>query len=353
MNKIYTIFIVIILTFFFIGSGFSAQNELLDKRGSSHGLSLLNYGVGTRALSMGGSFVALSDDASSIFHNPAGLTRLKSSFIYMNGQILPDEMYQGALSYTNDRGRNGLWAWGLGARYLTKEPVSKRSIDDTGAMIVDGSIQPNVGAMYFSLAKTDPTETFVWGVNLKGLYNSVDDTSYGGGADVGILFKQFGVFGVVLQDAVTLISSPQRDKLVSLDRILKIGGAFQIGNKEKNPFSLTAQANTNMSTGNVTWHLGATTRIWSSLSEKKKILKAVKNPNKNKDDIKLENFATPKLEEEKEFEDELYINVGINDGAFTAGLTFLVFGMGIDYGIELPSGFKTSPTHSFSLNFFL
>ncbi|MFH0779062.1 MAG: PorV/PorQ family protein [Candidatus Eisenbacteria bacterium] len=39
--------------------------------------SILNMGVGSRALGMGGAFTAISDDATSLYWNPAGLCRLE------------------------------------------------------------------------------------------------------------------------------------------------------------------------------------------------------------------------------------------------------------------------------------
>jgi len=41
--------------------------------------SFLEIDVGARAVGMGGAFVAVADDATAIFWNPAGLSRLKSS----------------------------------------------------------------------------------------------------------------------------------------------------------------------------------------------------------------------------------------------------------------------------------
>ena len=56
-----------------------------------HG-SDLGMGIGARAVSMGGAFAAVADDASAVFWNPAGLAKLTDHQIYLSGD------YQGGFS---------------------------------------------------------------------------------------------------------------------------------------------------------------------------------------------------------------------------------------------------------------
>jgi hypothetical protein len=49
-----------------------------------HG-SDLGMGIGARAVSMGGAFTAVADDASAVFWNPAGLSQLTDNQIYLSG----------------------------------------------------------------------------------------------------------------------------------------------------------------------------------------------------------------------------------------------------------------------------
>ena len=42
-------------------------------------------GIGARAVSMGGAFTAVADDASAVFWNPAGLSQLTDNQIYLSG----------------------------------------------------------------------------------------------------------------------------------------------------------------------------------------------------------------------------------------------------------------------------
>ena len=43
----------------------------------AHAAEFLSHGVGARALGMGSAFVAIADDATATYWNPAGLTKVK------------------------------------------------------------------------------------------------------------------------------------------------------------------------------------------------------------------------------------------------------------------------------------
>lgn len=67
MKIFYRIFIIILYLSLF-------QNIKADIRGSE----FLNYGVGARALGMGGAYVSMADEPNAIFWNPAGLGFVKN-----------------------------------------------------------------------------------------------------------------------------------------------------------------------------------------------------------------------------------------------------------------------------------
>jgi hypothetical protein len=50
----------------------------------------LGMGVGARAIGMGGAFVAIADDPSATFWNPAGLTDLKGSQFFLSADLPHD-----------------------------------------------------------------------------------------------------------------------------------------------------------------------------------------------------------------------------------------------------------------------
>ncbi len=61
---------------------------------ASFGNGLNLNSLGTRALSMGGAFVGLADDFTSVFWNPAGLTRIRTAVFGVSGSdIIPSGTY--------------------------------------------------------------------------------------------------------------------------------------------------------------------------------------------------------------------------------------------------------------------
>lgn len=65
---------------------------LLSSTVSANGLSLNS--IGTKALSMGGAFIGLSNDATAIYWNPAGLAGQKSSIMVAVTDIVPFASYK-------------------------------------------------------------------------------------------------------------------------------------------------------------------------------------------------------------------------------------------------------------------
>ena len=72
MIKLLSIIYLCLLATYVIGLSTSyAADE------GAHAAEFLSHGVGARALGMGGAFVAISDDATATYWNPAGLTKVK------------------------------------------------------------------------------------------------------------------------------------------------------------------------------------------------------------------------------------------------------------------------------------
>ncbi|MDZ7723947.1 MAG: PorV/PorQ family protein [candidate division KSB1 bacterium] len=64
--------------------GQSLLPELGEQRAGTSAMTYLKIGVGARAVSMGGAFVAMSNDASSLYWNPAGLVQVNSNEIMVS-----------------------------------------------------------------------------------------------------------------------------------------------------------------------------------------------------------------------------------------------------------------------------
>lgn len=72
MMKLLSIIYLFLLATYIIGlsTGYAADE-------GAHAAEFLSHGVGARALGMGGAFVAIADDATATYWNPAGLTKVK------------------------------------------------------------------------------------------------------------------------------------------------------------------------------------------------------------------------------------------------------------------------------------
>ena len=84
-KKISVIFISLL-----IGSTLMAQTQRVSKSGTS-AVSFLEIGVGSRAVGMGGAFVAMADDVTALYWNPAGIARLnRVESIFIHAEWIAD-----------------------------------------------------------------------------------------------------------------------------------------------------------------------------------------------------------------------------------------------------------------------
>lgn len=86
---------IIIFILFFLSSSMFAQTFVSDvsKRGTS-AAPFLSIGQGSRSMGMGSAFVAVADDPSAIYWNPAGITKnLGAAFIVDHTQWIADIKY--------------------------------------------------------------------------------------------------------------------------------------------------------------------------------------------------------------------------------------------------------------------
>lgn len=90
-SKIFSLALSIVLLFILMRQEGKAQVNPADlqydtnvsRRGTSAG-AMLEIGVGARAEALGGSFVAIADDPSALYWNPAGISRIQSISIQVS-----------------------------------------------------------------------------------------------------------------------------------------------------------------------------------------------------------------------------------------------------------------------------
>src|SRR6478672_5641388 len=78
--------------------GLAGAANIFEKVGTFDG-QFLKIGVGARAEGMGGAFVAVSDDASALYWNCAGIARIEGSQLSLNNAIWIADMQFNQIGY--------------------------------------------------------------------------------------------------------------------------------------------------------------------------------------------------------------------------------------------------------------
>jgi hypothetical protein len=205
-------------------------------------------GVGGRALGMGGAFVALANDVTAGYWNPAGLSKIK----YTEITLMHDERFAGLVNYDY-----GAVAFPSGSKASIGFSVIRLGIDgipDTREALYDAStsdqmkiydifnpnarIDPNRvtyfnstdWAFYFSYAK-QLSEDFSYGANLKIIRRDMGSNSATGiGFDLGgrMLLTENLILGVNLQDITTTLIAWDTGTKELISPTAKIGSAYLI-----------------------------------------------------------------------------------------------------------------------------
>ncbi len=276
--------------------------------------------IGTRAASMGNTFVAIADDLSTFYHNPAGIASLEWSYFSTSFQRIPKNKYFGNFAFVHSTNEDSTWAFGVSANFLYYHDIKK--IDSSGNST--GQTVNYSSSTYFTIAKViDNSEMLRIGANFKIIHQNMNGKySVGGGIDVGILLQiPYLNFGVMIQDLVTIEKFFNRDKLIHYDRILKVGVSTSISDSWK--VSLQVDKNLSNSTSAI-FRIGGYFRVWQGKGKMDYSIKKIKD-NQNLASI---------LKPPKEYPNELYINLGYGGGDVGVGLTLKIVKLKFDLAIS-------------------
>ncbi len=167
-------------------SGASAA-EIFQKVGTA-GAQFLKIGTGARAVGMGEAFVAVADDASAIWWNPAGVARITmngESHLTLNHSTWPADISHEFFGYAFTYG--GLpGAFALSSTVLQMDPIARRTVyspEGTGENFDAGS---------FNLATTwskNLIDRFAFGVTAKYIHLGLaEENADGMVVDFGTLY---------------------------------------------------------------------------------------------------------------------------------------------------------------------
>lgn len=202
-------------------------------------------GVGGRALGMGGAFVAIANDVTAGYYNPAGLANLN----YPQISLMHSEQFGNLVNY--DYGAVAIpfgadLSFGISIMRLGVDGIPdtrEALVDPSGTVVYDitdprNRINPSLitefsnqdWAFYLTFAKRH-TDNFYWGANVKIIRRDIAEYSATGiGFDIGALYSPLDnlYLGANVQDVTTTLVAwnTGRNELVS--PTLKIGAAYRI-----------------------------------------------------------------------------------------------------------------------------
>ena len=278
----------------------------------THSGAFLRMGVGARALAMGGSYVAIANDATAGYWNPAGLALVEDvsiELMYSHDLSVDRSLNYGGIAKSFDFGSMGFSYIGGGMDDLQGYSASNEQLS---------AFNTREHAFILSYA-TNPL-SFVrncapayLGISLKGIMQDLGDedgSQFGLGADVGAMFSPIEMltFGVAVQDIGTKILDPND----SIPYHVRVGMAARALD---NALTVTAGASKTRHIGDPTLQLGA--EYWTEFS--------------------MDKYAG--------------FRVGMDEGAFAAGVGMKISGIGLNYAYVVEEEDFLGENHRFSLGF--
>ena len=204
----------------------------------------MSIGVGARALAMGGAQVAVVNDVTSGYWNPAGLAKMD----YPQVALMHDERFGGlvnynygsvAIPYGNDM------SFGISAIRLSVDgiPDTRNALIDarTGEVIFDinnpnARIDPdkvkefsNTDWAFYGTFSKKQSDNFYWGANIKVISRSLAEFSaLGIGFDVGALYEPIDnlYLGANLMDITTTLVAWDGGRNELISPTAKLGVAY-------------------------------------------------------------------------------------------------------------------------------
>ncbi len=199
-----------------------AQADIFEKVGTFGG-QFLKIGVGARGAGMGGAFVAVADDATSVFWNAAGIARVDpdKSQLSLNHASWPADLSYDQVGYVFHM-KKIPGAFAVHARTLTMQPMEVTTAfqpTGTGQTFDAGMLAAGVTyARYF-------TDKFSAGLTANMIHTGLADLSQQTfSIDLGTLYD-VGAAGMRIGMAIQNIGSTEK----FIEREARIPSIFRVG----------------------------------------------------------------------------------------------------------------------------
>ena len=205
------------------------------------GAQFLELGVSARSMAMAESFVAVADDISAVYYNPAGLTSLfgwESQFTYIQMPADVGYYFASVGSPVEDVGGVVAFsAYSLNSGWMKETDYYRSTEDGTGREFTWGDLA--LAASYGRYL----TDRFSVGITLKFISETAHDYSASGwSADVGTLYNT-GFRGFKIGMVITNFGPDLRmiDQSYPLPINFKFGGAINAIESNDNVLTLSAE----------------------------------------------------------------------------------------------------------------
>jgi len=259
-----------------------------NKRGST-AAAMLGIGVGARAEAIGGAFVAIADDPSALYWNPAGITQINSISVQVTktdwfvdtdfsslGLIIPIQSFNSAigfhlamLDYGDNPVRTVFRPEGTGETYTANDFVAGLYF----AMGITDRVSASVGFKYFQQSIWHVSGSAI-GVDLAILFQTpVNGLTLGG--TISNLGPEFGLTGRDLTNIADIdgrkpiflnndnVPINLATETYALPLLFRFGIAYELDLDESN--SITMASNLNHPSNNVeTVDLGLEAKVFDS-----------------------------------------------------------------------------------------
>jgi hypothetical protein len=222
------------------------------------------FGAGARSLAMGRAFFAVSDDATSVYSNPAGMTQLEKKEVSFMQATLSEQASLTTFNYVHPTNKG--WVWGINMTQLKaggfeKIEVKKNAAGEITELVNGGDFSDAQTGTIFGFGKK-VLDILAVGMSLKQIARTLDNAGDSFlTADATMLSRPVTenpnyrlAFGI--QNIFAIKSGDTDDKLPLL---IKIGNSYK-GLKDR--MTLALDLTQNFTRNVMEWNLGTEYWVW-------------------------------------------------------------------------------------------
>lgn len=212
--------------------------QIFEKVGTLGGQSL-KIGVGARAAAMGDAYVALSDDATAVYWNPAGIARMSGQSISLNHTSWPANILFDQAAYVfNIKWIPGMIGVNVRALTMSRDIVRTTYLPEGTGDTFDA------GEWAYGLSYARAlTDKFSAGFSVNYIQTGLDDVKGSSTTfDFGTLYD-VGVMGAKIGMSIQNIGSDMTfiDEKVKMPVFFRVGGSFDVMQQGENKLIAAAE----------------------------------------------------------------------------------------------------------------